>query len=365
MKTRWEIKKLGEMSEIEKKRNSHKDIPFIGLEDIESNTSTFLGSKEPRKVKSSSFYFNQEHILYGRLRPYLNKVLLPDFEGHCSTEIFPIKTKPLLNKKFLFYWVTSDEIVQKINGTCTGTRMPRANMKEVMDFDIPCPPLLEQQNIVAILDEVFAAIDKAKLNAEKNLENSREVFASYLKFIFTKPGDEWAEKKLGEILKLEYGKPLPDSQRKPNGAYPVYGANGEKDRTDEHYHDQKSIIVGRKGSAGEINLTEKIFWPLDVTYFVVIDDKHYDLYFVYYLLRNLDLTKLAKGVKPGINRNEVYSINVRIPILPEQRFIVSKLDALSAETKKLESIYVKKLADLAEMKKSILQKAFNGELTEA
>lgn len=136
----------------------------------------------------------------------------------------------------------------------------------------------------------------------------------------------WEDKKLGDVIELEYGKPLPDSKRKAEGAYPVYGANGEKDRTDEYYHDKKSIIVGRKGSAGEINLTENKFWPLDVTYFVTFDDKKHDLKFLYYLLSNLELPKLAKGVKPGINRNEVYSITVRIPSLPEQQRIASHLD---------------------------------------
>ncbi len=96
---------------------------------------------------------------------------------------------------------------------------------------------------------------------------------------------------------MEYGKPLPKSKRKDGGLYPVYGANGEKDRTDEYYHDKQSIIVGRKGSAGEINLTGKKFWPLDVSYFVTFDYKKYDLNFLYYLLGNLELPKLAKGVK--------------------------------------------------------------------
>lgn len=136
----------------------------------------------------------------------------------------------------------------------------------------------------------------------------------------------WQEKSLGQILQLEYGKPLDQSDRKPNGRFPVYGANGEKDRTDRFYHDKASIIVGRKGSAGEINLTEKKFWPLDVTYFVTFNDHEHDLRFLYYLLTTLDLTKLAKGVKPGINRNEVYSRSVKLPPLPEQRRIVGILD---------------------------------------
>lgn len=136
----------------------------------------------------------------------------------------------------------------------------------------------------------------------------------------------WRERAVGEILQLEYGKPLDKSDRKPNGRFPVYGANGVKDRTDKFYHDRPSIIVGRKGSAGEINLTEEKFWPLDVTYFVTFDEQQHDLRFLYYLLTTLELTKLARGVKPGINRNEVYSQVTKAPPLSEQRRIVGILD---------------------------------------
>src|SRR2546428_602719 len=136
----------------------------------------------------------------------------------------------------------------------------------------------------------------------------------------------WTDKPVGEVLQLEYGKPLDDADRKPDGLYPVYGANGEKDRSDKFYVDRPSIIVGRKGSAGEVNLTEKKFWPLDVTYFVTFDERQHDLRFLYYLLTTLDLPSLAKGVKPGINRNEVYSQVTRVPPLPEQRRVVGILD---------------------------------------
>jgi type I restriction enzyme S subunit len=136
----------------------------------------------------------------------------------------------------------------------------------------------------------------------------------------------WKDKTVGEILQLEYGKPLDKANRKPDGLYSVYGANGEKDRTDKFYYDKPSIIVGRKGSAGEINLTEPKFWPLDVTYFVTFDERQHNLRFLYYLLTTLNLPSLAKGVKPGINRNEVYSQVVKVPPLPEQQRIVGILD---------------------------------------
>jgi type I restriction enzyme S subunit len=138
--------------------------------------------------------------------------------------------------------------------------------------------------------------------------------------------DLWKEKSVGAVLRLEYGKPLDDADRKFDGLYPVYGANGEKNRSDKFYFDKPSIIVGRKGSAGEMNLTEEKFWPLDVTYFVTFDWRQYELRFLYYLLTTLELPSLAKGVKPGINRNEVYSQVVKVPPLLEQQRIVGILD---------------------------------------
>lgn len=136
----------------------------------------------------------------------------------------------------------------------------------------------------------------------------------------------WEQKCVGEILRLEYGKALEAADRITDGSFPVYGANGEIARTDKCYYDKPSIIIGRKGSAGEINFSEGRFWPLDVTYFVTFDNDLYDLRFIYYLLTTLELPKLAKGVKPGINRNDVYSQLTLVPSLPEQHRIVAILD---------------------------------------
>lgn len=168
----------------------------------------------------------------------------------------------------------------------------------------------------------------------------------------------WETKRLGEIIKLEYGKPLPDSKRDPDGAFPVYGANGEKTRTNEFYHNRRSIIVGRKGSAGEINSTEEKFWPLDVTYFVTFDPKKYDLIFLYHCLETLELTKLAKGVKPGINRNEVYAIPVMVPSLFEQKRIVEFLSKAFAAIDKAKENAEKNLQNSRELFDSTLQTIF-------
>jgi type I restriction enzyme S subunit len=136
----------------------------------------------------------------------------------------------------------------------------------------------------------------------------------------------WQPRKIGEVIRLEYGKPLPIEDRRTEGAYPAFGANGELCRTDRYYFEGPSFIVGRKGSAGEINLTPARFWPLDVTYFVTFDTTKYDRMFLFYALKFLNLPSLAKGVKPGINRNDVYDLSFPFPPLKEQRRIVAILD---------------------------------------
>jgi len=183
------------------------------------------------------------------------------------------------------------------------------------------------------------------MNKEKNKSN--------------KLPDGWEIKKLGEVLKFEYGKPLSDEKRLEAGKYPVYGANGIKGRSNIYYYDRKTIVVGRKGSAGEINLTEEKFWPLDVTYFVTFDDKKYDLLFLFHFLSVLDLHKLAKGVKPGINRNEVYELQTILPPLPEQQRIVAILDECFAAIDKAKENAEENLKNAKEIFESYLQGVFS------
>ncbi len=200
MKSGWQTKALGEVCAFDKAQGIHRHLPYVGLENIESHTARFIGSSEPQSMKSSTFRFSSEHVLYGRLRPYLNKVLAPDFVGHCSTEIFPIKPSPELTREYLVYWLLADETVDRINPTCTGARMPRANMNEVLEFDFPFPPLPEQQRIVDILDEAFDGIATAKANAEKNLQNARALFESHLH------SDHVEKAFLGDLVNIKTGK---------------------------------------------------------------------------------------------------------------------------------------------------------------
>ena len=202
---------------------------------------------------------------------------------------------------------------------------------------------------------------KESKNFTTNLTNEHEQEEKVRGFReLTRRNNGWEVRKLREILTLDYGKPLPYEKRVIEGRFPVYGANGLKGRSDVFYVDKKTIIVGRKGSAGEINLTEEKFWPLDVTYFVTFDEKNYDLLFLFHLLTLLDLPKLAKGVKPGINRNEVYDLEVLIPPFPEQKRIVAILDKCFTAIDKAKAITELNLKNAKELFESYLQGVFEG-----
>ena len=210
----------------------------------------------------------------------------------------------------------------------------------------------------------------------------------------------WQTTTLGEICQLEIGKPLALADRKSDGLYPVYGASGEVGRTDKYYFDKPTIIVGREGAAGALNLTEARFWPLDATWFVTFDEERYDLRFLYYLLTTLDLPSRAKGAKATLDLDQLYAQAVMVPPLPKQQRIAGILDAaldgielahantvqslqdahalgdgqphgvdererteaLRKQIQNLEYLYRRKLAALYELRKLLLQRAFAGEL---
>jgi type I restriction enzyme S subunit len=169
----WSELLLNEVVQLKTVKNTKLNLPYVGMEDVESNTGKFLGSKDSKSVKSTTFIFDNNSILYGKLRPYLNKVLIPDFEGHCSTEFIPIEpNKNILIREWLAYWIMNEKIVKRANSTSTGTRMPRANMKEVVKFIIPLPPLPEQKKIVVYLDSLS---EKAKALQELQKQTAEDM----------------------------------------------------------------------------------------------------------------------------------------------------------------------------------------------
>jgi type I restriction enzyme S subunit len=388
MRRDWQIRRLGEVCFVDKHQGIHKGLPYVGLEHIESQTGRFIGSIEPCGVKSSTFKFSPEHLLYGRLRPYLNKVLLPDFTGHCSTEIFPLKPRPGLSREFLQYWFLRDATVAQIDTTSSGARMPRANMHAVLDFEFPFPPLTEQRRIVGILDEAFEGIATAKANAEKNLQNARAIFDSHLQSVFTQRGPGWVETTIGDSIRfIDYRGKTPTKTE--SGLRLITAKNvkmGYIQEAPEEFVAPKSYAtwmtrgIPRRGdvlftteaplaNVAQLDTDEKVVFAQRII-IMQSDAPKLNSTFLKYLLLSRPVqqrihTKGTGATVKGIKASLLRTIEISFPkSLAEQQMIVAKLDALAEETQRLTRIYERKLAALEELKKSLLHQAFTGELTE-
>jgi type I restriction enzyme S subunit len=145
----------------------------------------------------------------------------------------------------------------------------------------------------------------------------------------------WRSGILGDVFTFEYGDNLPAPKRSETGEYPVYGSNGIVGTHDTYLTKKPAIIVGRKGSAGALNIANGPSWTTDVAYFVC-PPHDVDLRFSYYLFSTLGLDELGKGIKPGLSRKEVYVLPIALPPLAEQKRIVAKLDELMAFCDRLE-----------------------------
>ena len=155
----------------------------------------------------------------------------------------------------------------------------------------------------------------------------------------------WKRVKLGEVVTLNYGKSLPERER-IKGDIPVYSSAGITGWHNEPLVNSEGIIIGRKGTIGRIYKSEKPFYPIDTTYYVIPNDEKYNFNFMFYLLLNLKLEELNEdSAVPGLNRNTAYSQEIILPPLPEQRAIANilsslddKIDLLYRQNKTLESM---------------------------
>ena len=379
-KSGWQTRTLGDVCAFDKTQGIHRGLPYVGLEHIESHTARFIGSSEALPVKSSTFRFSEEHVLYGRLRPYLNKALAPDFEGHCSTEIFPLKPIPELSREYLLFWLLADETCDRINATCTGARMPRAQMNDVLGFEIPVPPLAEQQRIVGLLDEAFEGIATAKANAEKNLQNARALFESHLQSVFTQRGPGWVETTLGEVIEIVGGSLPPKSvfskTKKADNIRLIQIRDYKSDRhvvfipraQARRFCNADDVMIGRYGPP-----LFQILRGIEGAYNVALmkavpDEAKLSRDFLFYFLKHSAILQYviyhssrAAG-QIGVTKETLEPYPIALPSLAVQKTVVENIQELDTETQRLARLYERKLAALEALKKSLLHQAFTGEL---
>jgi len=190
---KWERRRLGEVVRTDAipllaNAPEAQQLPYVGLEQVESETGkitiTLQGGKNA-SVESTTFRFDSRHILYGKLRPYLNKVALPDFEGRCSTELLPLLPAPSCDRHYLAWFLRRSQTVAEAMRYMTGTRMPRIDIDELFKLAIPLPSLPEQKRIAAELGEKIGSAEKLKATIEKQLEAIKALPQAILRKAFS------------------------------------------------------------------------------------------------------------------------------------------------------------------------------------
>lgn len=360
MKKGWEYRILDDVV-----KKSSSNISLNKIKDKEGGYPVY-GAKG--FVKNVSFYQQEKGYL----------AIIKDGAGIGRISKHPAKSSVLATMQYLIpkEGFNIDFIKYFLNGIDfekyrNGSTIPHIYFKDYKTERFPILPLPEQKRIVKILDEVFKKTAKAKENAEKNLQNAREVFKSYLNNVFANKGDGWEIKTLNDVCKYVFaGGDVPKNNfskiKTKKYSIPIF-ANGAADKGLYGYTDiekviKPSITVSARGTIGYSEIRNEPFYPVVRLIVLTPNTDVISLPFLKFVVGSMDFKNTGTSI-PQLTVPMIKKYKSSIPPLTEQKIIVAKLDALSAETKKLEAIYKQKLTDLEELKKSVLQKAFNGELT--
>ena len=395
MREGWEVKKLKEVCTLVNGRAYKKPelladgkYPVLRVGNLFTNNQWYYSDLELDEDKycdsgdliyawSASFgprIWNGEKVIY---HYHIWKVL-PDFE--------------LIHRDFLFHLFEWDkEMIKSAHGT--GTTMMHVGKSSMENRTVPIPPLTEQRQIVAILDKAFTAIDQAKANIEKNIENAKELFQSKLNEIFSQKGDGWEEKTLKEVTsKIGSG-------ATPRGGQASYKESGislirSMNVHDDGFRDKKLAFIDdeQAGKLDNVTIQEKDvllnitgasvarccvvdskYLPARVNQHVSIiriKDNILNEQFLHFALTSKTTKDLLLGIgeqgatRQAITKVQIEGFKITFPIdIQEQKELVVSLDYIRTKSEKLQVAYQSKLQALEELKNSLLQKAFVGELT--
>lgn len=184
----WEVKELGEICDFRTKgiapENFKKEYHYIGLEHIEKDTGKIIEKLniEDINLKSNKFWFDENYILYGKLRPYLNKVANADFEGVCSTDIIPVK--PIINKsvkEYILHFLKGKWFVDFADKNCSGANLPRISPKKISNYKLISPPIHLQNQFA----KKIAQIEQQKAILQQELQHAENLFGALLQQSFS------------------------------------------------------------------------------------------------------------------------------------------------------------------------------------
>jgi type I restriction enzyme, S subunit len=372
------------------------DTWVLELEDVEKDSSKviqFLTFSE-RQSKSTKNKFKKGDVLYGKLRPYLNKVVVASNDGVCTTEIIPLNGGELVNNKFIFYWLKTGEFLSYVSAVGYGVNMPRLGTDDGKAAPFVLAPLAEQQQIAQKLDELLAQVDtlKTRLDANPNiLKRFRQsVLAAAVSGRLTEDAEARKFKSLGEAgISVKTG-PFGSALHKEeyvSGGIPLVNPmhiNGGKITPSDHMSvtEEKfsellawelkpgDVILGRRGEMGRAAVVKPNSPKmLCGTGSMVLrgDDSVLPEYLCMILRSSVAIDYFNKdavgSTMVNLNQKVIKALEVFFPPLEEQTEIVRRVEQLFAYADQIEQRVKDAQARVNHLTQSILAKAFRGELT--
>ena len=406
VKKGWQTKYLGEILQktetVNPLQSPNNEFDYIDVSSISNKTFSIeetqrlKGKDAPSRARR---LVKANDVLFATVRPTLQRIaIVPDELDNqvCSTGYFVLRPKTELDYRFIFYFLFTEDFMGKMEKLQKGASYPAVTDGEMREQKITFPPLSDQQRIVSILDEAFAGIATAKANAEKNLQNARALFESYLHTIFTNKHEEWIARKLGDETLLK----IIDGDRGPN--YPKTSdfydeghclfmntknvrPNGFEFDTTMFITKEKDsqlrkgklkrgdVVMTTRGTIGNIGLysDDVEFENIRINSGMLIfrvNQKQLLPAFLFEMLRShivkAQIQKYTSGAaQPQLPINTLINFTIPVPIsLETQQAIVYTINKHHIETQRLEFLYQQKLTALEELKKSVLHQVFSGEL---
>ena len=393
----WQTKTLGEVLQktetINPLQSPDAEFDYVDVSSISNATfqievtQRLKGKDAPSRARK---LVRANDILFATIRPTLQRIaVVPEHldKQVCSTGYFVLRPKPGIDQRFVFYSLFTENFVEQMESLQKGTSYPAVTDGDVKAQLIPVPPLHEQKWIVGILDGAFEGIATAKAKAQKNLQNARALFESYLQSVFA---DAWRTCELVSLSDLASditdGDHLPPP-KSPTGVPFITIGNIVKQTRKIDFADTfmvthayfNALKPNKKPKKGDVlyTVTGSFGIPVIVSENVKFCfQRHIGLIrpksetsstWLYYLLLSPQVFKQASDGATGTAQKTVSLKLLRsfeVPkVTPEQQqTAAAKLDALSAETERLASLYERKLAALEALKKSLLHQAFTGQL---
>ncbi len=311
------------------------------------------GLNKSRFVKEGDFLLTNS-MSFGR--PYIMKTTGCIHDGWLVLS----GDKERINQDYFYHLFGSSLLHQLFSRLAAGAVVKNLNIDLVKGVEIPLPPLAEQQKIAAILD----AADSLRQQDQQLIDHYTTLSQSLFLEMFGDPVTNlkgWKIKPLGDIFRLSSGKGLTAKDMDKNGRYPVYGGNGINGYHSEYIFKEPQLIIGRVGVyCGVIHITEPYSWVTDNAMYVKNKLKEFNMQFMAQLLELSNLNQYAgQAAQPLVSGSRIHPLEMIYPPIELQNKFAERIQAIEAQKQQAQASLEKSNA----LFNSLLQRAFNGELT--